>query len=89
LGVVECAAAPSARRPDGVIPGHFRKNPFKSMVVTLPETVCDLIQKICGLIIVLDMFETSFNVGGAEKQSEAGHGNRMQAVRRARRWGKR
>jgi hypothetical protein len=32
--------------------------------------------------IVLDMFVSSVNVGGAERQSEAGHGDGMQAVRR-------
>jgi hypothetical protein len=30
--------------------------------------------------IVLDMFESSVNIGSAERQSETGHGNRMQAV---------
>jgi hypothetical protein len=33
-------------------------------------------------IVVLDVFEASFNVGCAEGQSEEGHGNRMQALRR-------
>jgi hypothetical protein len=34
------------------------------------------------ITIVLDSFESWFNVGSAESQSEAGHGNRVQAVRR-------
>jgi hypothetical protein len=34
------------------------------------------------VIIVLDLFDHSFNVGSAERRSEAENGNRMQTVRR-------